>query len=100
MGKGEGVGGGKLVAYSCCAPLSMLALLHRTHARSASPGRVKDPYYWFVPRGREVGRGEETGLILCRVLHSTYTYICMYLQGQGSYDGLKQVSTPNRLIQV
>lgn len=71
----------------------MLALLHRIHARSASPGRVKDPYYWFVPRGREVGRGEETGLILAQ-------YICMYLQGQGSYDGLKQVSTPNRLIQV
>lgn len=64
------------MAYSCCAPLSMLALLHRIHARSASPGRVKDPYYWFVLRGRGGGgRGEETGLILCRVLYNTYTYL-------------------------
>lgn len=69
------MGGGKLVAYSCCAPLSMLALLHRIHARSASPGRVKDPYYWFVLRGGGgggLGRGEETGLILR--IYGTYTY--------------------------
>lgn len=47
------------MAYSCCAPLSMLALLHRIHARSASPGRVKDPYYWFILRGGKGVKGEK-----------------------------------------
>lgn len=65
----KGGGGEKLMAYSCCAPLAMLALLHRIHARSASPARVKDTYYWFV---LGVGGGRRDGS------DPMYMYVCMY----------------------
>lgn len=65
------------MAYSCCAPLAMLALLHRIHARSASPARVKDTYYWFVLGVVGGGRRDGSDPMYMYVLYKYSTCIVL-----------------------